>query len=166
MLVRSAWSNLLFTYWLSNNIPIVENGVLKSPIIVIFMYSSPFSSVFAYIFWCSDVRCIDSYNWYIFWINWPLYHCKMILLFSIFNLFYFVLYNYSYPCFIFDFPGVTVMKNLFTNAVDSTDVGSVSGSGRSPGVANNNPHQYSCLENPMNKEAWWARIHAVTKSQT
>ena len=38
-----------------------------------------------------------------------------------------------------DFPGGTVIRNLFTNAVDSTDVGSVPGLGRSPGVGNNNP---------------------------
>ena len=65
-----------------------------------------------------------------------------------------------------DFPGGTVIRNLFTNAVDSTDVGSVPGLGRSPGVGNNNPLQYSCLENSMDREAWWARIHAVTESQT
>ena len=52
-----------------------------------------------------------------------------------------------------DFPGGTVIKNLFTNAVDSTDVGSIPGLGRSPGVGNNNPLQYSYLENSMDRGA-------------
>ena len=38
-------------------------------------------------------------------------------------------------------------------------------SGRSPGPGNGNPLQYSCLENPMNREAWWVTVHWVTKSQ-
>ena len=38
--------------------------------------------------------------------------------------------------------------------------------GRSPGEGNGNPLQYSCLENPMDREAWWATVHGVTKSQT
>ena len=43
---------------------------------------------------------------------------------------------------------------------------SISGSGRSPGGGHYNPLQYSCLENPMDRGAWWATIHGVTKSQT
>ena len=46
------------------------------------------------------------------------------------------------------------------------DLGSISGSGRSPGEGNGNPLQYSCLENPMDKGAWWAIVPGVTKSQT
>ena len=46
------------------------------------------------------------------------------------------------------------------------DVGSTPGSGRSPGEGNGNPLQYSCLENPMDRGAWWATVHGVTKSQT
>ena len=46
------------------------------------------------------------------------------------------------------------------------DPGSVPGSGRSPGEGSGNPLQYSCLENPMDGEAWWATVHEVTKSQT
>ena len=45
------------------------------------------------------------------------------------------------------------------------DAGSISGSGRSPGERNN-PLQYSLLENPMLREAWWATVHGVAKSQT
>ena len=46
------------------------------------------------------------------------------------------------------------------------DLGSISGSGRYPGEGNGYPLQYSCLENPMDREAWWATVHGVTKSQT
>ena len=38
--------------------------------------------------------------------------------------------------------------------------------GRTPGEGNGNPLQYSCLENPMEKGAWWATAHRITKSQT
>ena len=38
--------------------------------------------------------------------------------------------------------------------------------GKSPGEGNGNPLQYSCLENPMGREAWWARVHGVAKSWT
>ena len=46
------------------------------------------------------------------------------------------------------------------------DLGSIPGSGRPPGEGNGNPLQYSCLENPMDRDAWWATVHGVTKSQT
>ena len=53
-----------------------------------------------------------------------------------------------------------VVKNLRTNAGDIKDPGSIAGEG------NGNPLQYSGLENPMDREAWWATLHGVTKSQT
>ena len=46
------------------------------------------------------------------------------------------------------------------------DVGSIPGSGKSPGEGNGNPLQYSCLEDPMDRGAWWATVHGVTKSWT
>ena len=46
------------------------------------------------------------------------------------------------------------------------DLGSIPGLGRSPGVGNANPLQYACLENPMDRGAWWATVHGVAKSQT
>ena len=49
---------------------------------------------------------------------------------------------------------------------DAGDPGSISGSGRSPEEGNGNPLQYSCLGNPMDRGAWWAIAHGVTKSQT
>ena len=61
------------------------------------------------------------------------------------------------------FPGGTVVKNLPANAGGT---GLIPGLGRSPGGANGNPLQYSCLENPMDGGAWWATFHGVTKSQT
>ena len=58
------------------------------------------------------------------------------------------------------FPGGSVVKNLPANA---GDMGLIPGSGRSPGEGNGNPLQYSCLENPMDRGAWWATVHGVTK---
>ena len=52
-----------------------------------------------------------------------------------------------------------MVKNLPTNARDIRDVVSVSRSGRAPQVEHGNPFQYSCLENPMESEAWWATVH-------
>ena len=46
------------------------------------------------------------------------------------------------------------------------DMGLIPGSGRSPAGGHGNPLQYSCLENPMDRGAWWATVHGVTKSQT
>ena len=56
-------------------------------------------------------------------------------------------------------------KNPPANAGD-VDTGSISGSGRSPGEGNGYLLQYSCLENPMDREAWWATVHGVTKGRT
>jgi len=53
-----------------------------------------------------------------------------------------------------------------TSAYNAGDPGSIPGSGRSPGEGNGNPLQYSCLENPMDRGAWWATVHGVTKSRT
>ena len=52
------------------------------------------------------------------------------------------------------------------SACIAEDLGLNPGSGKSPGEENGNPFQYSCLENPMDREAWWATLHRVTKSQT
>ena len=60
----------------------------------------------------------------------------------------------------------TVVKNLPANAGDARNVGSIPGWGRSPGVGNGNPFQYYCLENPMDRGAWWATVNRVTKNWT
>ena len=62
------------------------------------------------------------------------------------------------------FPGGTVLKNPPANAGASRDTGSIPRLGRSPREGNGNPLQYSCLENPMDRGAWWATVHKVTKS--
>ena len=60
--------------------------------------------------------------------------------------------------------GGSVVKNPPANA---RDVGLISGLGRSSGVGNNSILlQYSCLENSMDRGAWWATVHGVTKNQT
>ena len=62
------------------------------------------------------------------------------------------------------FPGSTVAKNLPVNARDTRHMGSNTGSGRLPGVGNGNRLQYSCLENPTDREAWWSAVHRVAQS--
>ena len=59
-----------------------------------------------------------------------------------------------------------VVKNLPASTGDKRDLGSIPGSGRSPGGGNGNPLQYSSLENSMDREAWWATVHRVTKRRT
>ena len=66
---------------------------------------------------------------------------------------------YPLPSFFF-------IKNLPANARDTKDMGSIPELGRSPGVRNGNPFQYSCLENSMDRGVWWAIVHGATKSQT
>ena len=61
---------------------------------------------------------------------------------------------------------VLVIKNQPANARNAGDVGSVLELERSPGGGHSNPLQYSCLEKPMDRGAWWATVHRVTKSQT
>ena len=56
-----------------------------------------------------------------------------------------------------------MVKTLPTKAGDED---SISGSRRPPGEGNDNPLQYSCLENSMNRGAWWATVHGVAKSWT
>ena len=63
------------------------------------------------------------------------------------------------------FPSGAVVKNLPANAGDSGDVGSIPVE-RSPGGGDGNPLQYFHLENPMDRGAWWATVHGVTKSRT
>ena len=62
--------------------------------------------------------------------------------------------------------GFTGGSDSKESACNAGDLGSISGSGRSPGEGKGNPFQYSCLENPMDREAWWATIHGVAMSRT
>ena len=65
-----------------------------------------------------------------------------------------------------DFPGGSAVKNLPASVGDTGDTGSIPGLGRFPGGGNGNPIQYSCLENPMDRGAWWAIVHSIAKSRT
>ena len=59
------------------------------------------------------------------------------------------------------FPGGSDGKEFAYNA---GDLGSIPGLGRYPGGGHGNPFQYSCLENPIGRKAWWTTVHGVTKS--
>ena len=59
-----------------------------------------------------------------------------------------------------------VIKDLPANAGNIRNTGSIPRLGRSPGGGHGNPLSYSCLENPMDRGAWQATVHEVTKSQT
>ena len=59
-----------------------------------------------------------------------------------------------------------VAQTIKESACNVGDPGSIPGSGRFPGEGNGNPLQYSCLENTMDRGAWWATVHGVTKSWT
>ena len=59
-----------------------------------------------------------------------------------------------------------MVKNLPASAGDIKDVGSIPGLGRLPGEGDGNLLQYSCLENPMDRGAWQATLHGVSKSRT
>ena len=60
--------------------------------------------------------------------------------------------------YIYIFPDGSVIKNL------PGDLGPIPESGGSPGEGNGNPLQYSCLENPMDRGAWWATVHGITEA--
>ena len=62
-----------------------------------------------------------------------------------------------------DFPGGSVGKE---SACNVGDLGSIPGLGKSPGGGHDNPLQYSCLENPMDRGAWWATVPGITESDT
>ena len=64
------------------------------------------------------------------------------------------------------FSGGTVVKNPSVNAGDAEDASPILGSGRSPGGGQSNSLQYSCLDNSMDRRAWWAMVHGYAKSQT
>ena len=64
------------------------------------------------------------------------------------------------------FPDGSAGKEPACSAGDTGDVGSIPGSGRFPGKGNGNPLQYSCLENPTDREAWCAIVHGVANLAT
>ena len=62
------------------------------------------------------------------------------------------------------FPDGSTGKESTCNKGDTGDLGLIYGAGRFPGGGDGNPLQYSCLENPMDREAWQATLHGVTAS--
>ena len=64
------------------------------------------------------------------------------------------------------FPDGSAGEESSCNSGDTRDAGSIPGLGRFPGEENGNPLQFSCLENSMDRGAWWATVHGVAKSQT
>ena len=69
-------------------------------------------------------------------------------------------------CVISFSPYITCSSNDKEPACNARDQGSIPGLGSSSREGNGNPLQYSCLENSMDREAWWAAVHGVTKSRT
>ena len=67
---------------------------------------------------------------------------------------------------IWGFPGWTVVKNPSASARGARDPSLTPELGKSSGVGNGKPLQYSCLGSPMDRGAWWARVHGVTESPT
>ena len=65
-----------------------------------------------------------------------------------------------------ELPGGSVGKEPASSAGDTGDVCSIPGSGRFPGEGHDNPLQYPCLENPVDRGAWWATVHSITESWT
>ena len=63
------------------------------------------------------------------------------------------------------FPGGSVSKEFKFLNCNAGDLGSIPGLGRSPGEGNGNPFQYSCQENPMNRGAWQATVHGVSRAR-
>ena len=103
--------------------------------------------------------CLHTY--YIFfrtvWNTMPLYMCHWV--FPKNKNFFFI----NHSMIIKGFPGDSDGEESTCNA---GDLGSLPGLGRSPGGGHGNPLQYSCLENPMDRGAWWATFHGVSKSWT
>ena len=67
------------------------------------------------------------------------------------------------PHYDWGFLGSSVVKNTLANAGDPGDTGLIPGSGRSPKEGNSYPLQYSYLENPMDRGAWWAAVHGLVR---
>ena len=100
----------------------------------------------------TDCKCLSSC-----WLRCNLLLSQLIVLVTLF-IYLFV--------FIWASQVTLVVKNPPTNAVDIRDAGLIPGSGRFPGGGHGNPLQYSCLENPMNRGAWWATVLRVAQSWT
>ena len=124
------------------------------------MEPNPHTTAFPSTHWCQHFH--KSWKQVVRWVyTLTVFNSKVIFNFHPFS-FHINISHYSH----WGFPGSTSGKNLPANAGDIKDVGSVPGTGRSPGGGHSNPLQYSCLGNPMDRGAWWAPVHRVAKSQT
>ena len=104
----------------------------------------------------SCVSCIEGRFFYL-WVTGEAQHLCCIIIFKI---------SLYLPYCSFEASQVVlVVKNLPANAGDVRNVGSLPGLGRSSGGRHDSPLQYSCLENPMNRGAWWTIVHGVAMSQ-
>ena len=73
---------------------------------------------------------------------------------------------FSVTIYLLGFPDGSAVKESSYNVGIIGATVLIPGSGRSPGGGNGNSFQYSCLENPMERESWWAIVNGVTESQT
>ena len=99
---------------------------------------------------------VDQNIWRIMWTYF----------FLTFNHFFKLSHKYVFIFFQTPEQVVLVVKNLPANAGDIRDMHLIPGLGRSPGVGDGNPLQYSCLENPIDRGAWQATVGRVAKSWT
>ena len=115
--------------------------------------------------WDQDIRCTPCYRRLIaskLFQQTNLGNTYLNFFYYIFNACKLKKYFY-WSIHILGFPHGSEVK---ASACNVGDLGSIPESGRSPGEANDNPLQYSCLENPMDWGAWWTTVHRVTKSRT
>ena len=109
-------------------------------------------------------------NFIIIFYN-SVYFGLYIMLLYLWDVYFFAYVYYTYIYLFINnirymgFPGGALVKNLPANEGDARDGGLILVLRRSPGVGNGNPLQNSCLENFMDRGAWWASIHGVAKSQ-
>ena len=85
------------------------------------------------------------------------------------NLVKYMILSATHIPFLGNFPPLFLLRGLPDGKVfacSEGDLGSIPGSGRSPEEGHGNPFQHSCLENPMDRGAWWAIVHGIAKSQT
>ena len=105
----------------------------------------------------------------------PFDHCPYLKLCMPFTTFSFASFNFiilgiqgnsTNVCTKWGCPGGSVTKNPPASAGDAADAGLILGLGESPGGENNNLLQYSCQDNLLDREAWGATVHRVTKNRT
>ena len=94
--------------------------------------------------------------------SWPLNSTSLNYASLLIHRFFF----HKYYSTIRAFQVALVLKNLSASARDTRDTGSIPGLGRSPGEGNGNALQYSCLENSIDRGAWWAAVHGTTEGWT